>query len=77
MFNWLRRPALRVAWSVVFVLGGFSGIIFWGGFNTAMEYTNTLEFCISCHEMRDTVYLEWGFALFAPIAMYLKTGQQN
>jgi len=66
MFNWLRRPALRVAWSVVFVLGGFSGIIFWGGFNTAMEYTNTLEFCIS-----------WGFALFAPIAMYLKTGQQN
>jgi len=59
MFNWLRRPALRVAWSVVFVLGGFSGIIFWGGFNTAMEYTNTLEFCISCHEMRDTVYLEY------------------
>ena len=59
MFNWLRRPALRVAWSVVFVFGGLAGIIFWGGFNTAMEYTNTLEFCISCHEMRDTVYTEY------------------
>ena len=37
----------------------FVGVIFWGGFNTAMEYTNTLEFCISCHEMRDTVYVEY------------------
>ena len=27
------------------------GVIFWGGFNTFMEYTNTYEFCISCHEM--------------------------
>ena len=24
-----------------------------------MEATNTLEFCISCHEMRDTVYEEY------------------
>jgi len=35
------------------------GIIFWGGFNWAMEKTNTLEFCISCHEMRDNVYKEY------------------
>ena len=27
------------------------GIIFWGGFNTAIEWTNRTEFCISCHEM--------------------------
>ena len=39
--------------------GGFiAGIIFWGGFNTAMELTNTEEFCISCHEMEDNVYQE-------------------
>ncbi|GAB3292035.1 NapC/NirT family cytochrome c [Parahaliea aestuarii] len=32
-------------------LGGFTmGIIFWGGFNTAMEFTNTETFCVSCHE---------------------------
>jgi cytochrome c-type protein NapC len=36
-----------------------AGIIFWGGLNTGMEMTNTLEFCITCHEMRDTVYKEY------------------
>ena len=41
------------------VLGGFiAGIIFWGGFNTALEITNTEEFCISCHEMENNVYQE-------------------
>lgn len=36
-----------------------AGIIFWGGFNTAMEATNTLSFCISCHEMKNNVYEEY------------------
>ncbi len=36
-----------------------AGIIFWGGFNTAMEATNTMTFCISCHEMKDNVYNEY------------------
>ena len=40
---------------IFFVLG----IIFWGGFNTAMEWTNREEFCISCHEMRENVYVEY------------------
>jgi len=41
------------------IVGVAGGIIFWGGFNTAMEMTNTTEFCISCHEMRDNVYQEY------------------
>ncbi|WP_196140177.1 NapC/NirT family cytochrome c [Aliikangiella sp. G2MR2-5] len=45
-----------VAAGLVFFVGG---IIFWGGFNTAMEATNTLEFCISCHEMENNVYQEY------------------
>ena len=36
-----------------------AGILFWGAFNTAMEWTNREEFCISCHEMRDNVYTEY------------------
>lgn len=36
-----------------------TGVIFWGGFNTAMEVTNTMEFCISCHEMEANVYQEY------------------
>ncbi len=40
-------------------IGGFvGGIVFWGGFNTAMEITNTEQFCTTCHEMRDNVYQE-------------------
>ncbi len=35
------------------------GVIFWGGFNTAMEVTNTLGFCASCHEMEENVYQEY------------------
>jgi cytochrome c-type protein NapC len=35
-----------------------AGIIFWGGFNTALEVTNTEKFCTSCHEMRDNVFAE-------------------
>lgn len=35
------------------------GVIFWGGFNTSMEVTNTLKFCISCHEMEENVYQEY------------------
>ena len=36
-----------------------AGVIFWGGFNTAMESTNTLEFCIGCHEMEENVYEDY------------------
>ncbi|MEC6906489.1 pentaheme c-type cytochrome TorC [Photobacterium piscicola] len=52
------RPAAKISLGVL-TLGGFiSGVIFWGGFNTALEVTNTEKFCISCHSMRDTVYPE-------------------
>jgi cytochrome c-type protein NapC len=40
-------------------LGGFAaGVFFWGGFNTALELTNTETFCITCHEMRSNVFEE-------------------
>lgn len=35
------------------------GIIFWGGFNTALEWTNREAFCISCHEMKENVFVEY------------------
>jgi cytochrome c-type protein NapC len=55
----LRSPSAR--YSLLTLLGGgfIAGIIFWGGFNTAMEATNTMQFCIGCHEMRDNVYQEY------------------
>ena len=48
-------PAVSIGIVLAFVVG----IVFWGGFNTAMEATNTLDFCISCHEMHDNVYQEY------------------
>ena len=54
----IRRPSKYFSLGLL-SLGGFvAGIIFWGGFNTALELTNTESFCISCHEMRDNVYAE-------------------
>ena len=43
----------------VLILGGILGVIFWGGFNTAMEATNQEAFCVSCHEMYENVYQEY------------------
>lgn len=39
-------------------IGGIGGILFWGGFNWALELTNNEQFCIGCHEMESTVYQE-------------------
>jgi len=62
-FQWLwrvlSRPSTRFSLLGLLAVGFVSGIIFWGGFNTALEATNSLDFCISCHEMRDTVYQEY------------------
>jgi cytochrome c-type protein NapC len=59
----LRRPSAKYSMLGLLVVGFFSGIIFWGGFNTGMEATNTLEFCVGCHEMRDTVYEEYKYSI--------------
>ncbi|MFA0083533.1 nitrate reductase [Vibrio breoganii] len=58
LWKTMGRPAKHISLGVL-TLGGFlAGVIFWGGFNTALEATNTEEFCISCHTMRDNVYEE-------------------
>ncbi len=54
----LWRPSVHYSLGFL-TLGGFvAGVIFWGGFNTAMELTNTETFCIGCHEMETNVYKE-------------------
>ena len=55
----LKKPSVKYSLISLLTVGFFSGIFFWGGFNTAMEATNTMSFCISCHEMEDTVYQEY------------------
>ena len=55
----MRRPSAHYSLGFL-TLGGFvCGILFWGGFNTALEWSNQEAFCISCHEMKDNVYKEY------------------
>lgn len=54
-----KSPSTKYSIGTLLIAGFVSGIIFWGGFNTAMEATNTETFCISCHEMEVNVYQEY------------------
>ncbi len=55
----LRTPSVHYSLGTLLVVGFVAGIVFWGGFNTAMEMTNNEEFCITCHEMEDNVFEEY------------------
>jgi cytochrome c-type protein NapC len=52
------RPSAYIGLGTLSMGGFIAGIIFWGGFNTALEYTNTEQFCIGCHEMQANPYQE-------------------
>ncbi len=53
-----RKPSTTISLGIISLGGFIAGVIFWGGFNTALELSNTEEFCISCHEMENNVYQE-------------------
>ncbi|MDH2349167.1 NapC/NirT family cytochrome c [Bradyrhizobium sp. SSUT112] len=54
----LIRPSSVFGLGVLVLAGFMAGVIFWGGFNTALELTNTEKFCTGCHEMKDNVFAE-------------------
>ena len=56
--RWIPSWVWRVGPLMVILLF-LSGVVFWGGFNWAMELTNTERFCISCHEMQENVFKEY------------------
>ena len=33
------KPSRRYSIGLIFIVGGFGGVMFWGGFNTFMEHT--------------------------------------
>ncbi|PMK03888.1 pentaheme c-type cytochrome TorC [Vibrio sp. 10N.261.55.A7] len=58
LWRTMTRPAVHISLGVLTMGGFIAGVIFWGGFNTALEATNTEEFCIGCHTMKENVYVE-------------------
>jgi nitrate/TMAO reductase-like tetraheme cytochrome c subunit len=59
LWRWFWSPSAKFSLGTLLIAGGVGGVIFWGGFNTFMEYTNTLDFCVSCHEMETNVFQEY------------------
>jgi cytochrome c-type protein NapC len=55
----LATPSAR--WSVLAIglIGLVVGVVLLAGGHAALASTNTQEFCLSCHEMRDTVFEEY------------------
>jgi len=58
MWRTLLRPSARFSMGLLLLVGIAAGVVFWGGFNWAMDLSNTETFCISCHEMRRGPYEE-------------------
>ncbi len=54
----LRRPS-KYSLGALLIGGILFGVFALASFNYIVGYTNSLEFCIACHEMRDTVYQEY------------------
>jgi cytochrome c-type protein NapC len=59
LWTMLKRPSTTWSLGALLAAGFVGGIIFWGGFNTVLEATNTETFCIGCHEMEENVYKEY------------------
>ncbi|WNO11004.1 NapC/NirT family cytochrome c [Teredinibacter sp. KSP-S5-2] len=55
--KWLARAYWGIPLAVI--PGFILGIIFLGSFNYVLHETNSMEFCISCHEMEKYVYEEY------------------
>jgi trimethylamine-N-oxide reductase cytochrome c-type subunit TorC len=53
------RPSTK--WGLgVLVTGGIAvGVVGWNGFHWALEQTTTMEFCVSCHTMKDNNFEEY------------------
>jgi cytochrome c-type protein NapC len=58
--DWL---VTRKFWAILFGIESLAlilmGALFFAGGKVALDHTNTLEFCTSCHEMKDNNYEEY------------------
>jgi nitrate/TMAO reductase-like tetraheme cytochrome c subunit len=56
-----RQPRSRFLLGIP--VGGYMlfviGVVFWTGFNMMLDYSNSEEFCTSCHVMKDNLYVEY------------------
>ncbi len=58
IIKFLVRPS-KLGFGVILIIGMLVGASLLAFFNFYVGYTNNLEFCLSCHEMRDNIYPEY------------------
>jgi cytochrome c-type protein NapC len=60
IYSWRRFLCSSFKYAFLTLLATFmTGVFVWGGFNWAMELSNNETFCISCHEMKQNVFVEY------------------
>ncbi len=59
LWELLKAPTAKYSLGTLLGSGIIAGVVLWGGFNWALEATNTETFCISCHEMEENVFVEY------------------
>lgn len=55
----LNRPSAHFGAGMLLIAGIAIGAVSWQGFHVAVDQTNTLSFCTSCHSMEAYVYPEY------------------
>lgn len=58
LWHFVWSPSTRFSLGGLIIFGTVLGIVLWGGFNWGLQLSNSEQFCISCHEMRDNVFAE-------------------
>ncbi|HET9485425.1 MAG TPA: NapC/NirT family cytochrome c [Xanthomonadales bacterium] len=58
-WGWWRSPSAKWALGTLLVVGTLVGVAAGASFNAFLGHTNTMDFCTSCHEMREFVYAEY------------------
>jgi cytochrome c-type protein NapC len=58
-WKWIRRPSASWAAGSLLGIGFVAAIVLGTGFTKAVDYTNSLSFCTSCHAMQAFVYEEY------------------
>lgn len=69
----LTRPSVKYATGTLLGIGIVAGAIGWQGFNSVVAYTNTTEFCTSCHAMAEYVYPQYTESLHYANASGVRT----
>jgi cytochrome c-type protein NapC len=66
------KPRWRIALQALLLV--FAGVVLAAGGKLGLDHTNTVDFCISCHEMKDNNFAEYRHTIHARNRTGVKAG---